>query len=605
MPKKMSAAAAPTKRRRLPGSEPPVLPEVRKLARSDPEQRIEVLVMLRYRPSSPPLPSLATLGRKASERPKHLTAEEFEARHGADPEDVRKVEGFARRHGLDVVEASLRKRSVVLEGSVRALETAFGVELVDFEHPVAPYRGHRGPVHVPEELAPLVIGVFGLDNRPVARPHLRSPTRKSRSRPTIPPGAKYPPEVAELYGFPSGVTGKGQAVGIIELGGGYDPEVIRHYFAKSVRRPMPRIVDVPVAGGANRPGKSAELDSEVALDVEVLGSIAYGADLYVFFAPPAADGFLRVVQEAVHGAHDVSVLSISWGEPEETQTPSARLAMNQVLHEAAVRGITVCVSTGDSGSGDQSPGIAPDGYAHVSFPATSPYALACGGTTLVSDGATITSEVVWNNSVLGGGATGGGVSAFFPCPDYQRDSRTCVHSVNPGMGPGRGIPDVAGSADPYTGYVIQVGKTLQVNAGTSAVAPLWAALIALINEKTAERRGFVNPALYRMQGSSQAFRDVTEGDNATALLVGGYAAGRGWDACTGWGSPRGDGLARLLPADTAPPAEPGPAERRPAPAPSPWGPQPGGYPENPWAWYSWAWYSAWYADWLRRWGSYR
>ena len=545
---------------RLHGSEPKPLWGARLSPTREESQPIQVAVVLRYPETSPGLPSLSELGRPGSGRPATLSAERFGALHGAAIADVDALLSFARDHGLAAPEICRSKRTVVLEGSRAALNRAFRVELVDYDHPRGRYRSHHGPVHLPAALAPLVVGVFGLDSRPVARPHVRRPSLPERA-PTLGGSAEplLPTQVAELYRFPREVSGRGQAVGIIELGGGYVRSDLVDYFEKVVQRPLPRIVDVSVGAGRNLPGHSEECDNEVALDIEVLGSIAYGAEIFVFFAPPTQDGFLRAVQEAVHGDYDLSVLSISWGEPEETQTLSACVAMNQVLHEAATKGITVCISTGDTGSSDQSPMVAPDGYAHVSFPASSPYALACGGTSLVALGGQGPQEVVWNNAAEGGGATGGGVSAFFPRPGYQRAAGLCPQSVNPGRSDGRGIPDVAASADPHRGYLVQVAGQLKPTGGTSAAAPLWAALIALVNERCGQRRGFINPSLYRMGKHSAAFRDITEGDNATAMLVGGYGAAQGWDPCTGWGSPDGQALSHLLPRDQSPPREPGPS----------------------------------------------
>jgi kumamolisin len=197
-------------------------------------------------------------------------------------------------------------------------------------------------------------------------------------------------------------------------------------------------------------------------------------------------------------------------------------------------GVTVCVAAGDNGSADIAPGQAPDGRAHADFPASSPHALACGGTRLEGSGTAITSEVVWNDG--SGGATGGGVSDVFDIPSWQSAANVPV-SVNPGGRVGRGLPDVAGDADPATGYRIRVDGVDTTFGGTSAVAPLWAALIARINAAKGKPAGFVNPKLYKAAG---VCNDITQGNN------GSFAASAGWDACTGLGSPNGQKVAGAL-----------------------------------------------------------
>jgi kumamolisin len=189
-------------------------------------------------------------------------------------------------------------------------------------------------------------------------------------------------------------------------------------------------------------------------------------------------------------------------------------------------GITVCVAAGDSGSTD---GVS-DGSNHVDFPASSTYALACGGTSLQVKGTTIVSETVWNDGNPASGAGGGGVSTFFALPSWQQGlDTTDVEGTRSPLSM-RGVPDVSADADPQTGYNVLVDGTNAVYGGTSAVAPLWAGLIARVNATAAHSAGFMNSALY---GQPSALHDITQGNN------GGFAASAGWDACTGLGSPDG------------------------------------------------------------------
>ena len=227
------------------------------------------------------------------------------------------------------------------------------------------------------------------------------------------------------------------------------------------------------------------------------------------------------------------MVSISWGGPESSWTAQSLSGFDQAFQDAGLLGVTVCVAAGDNGSSD---GVT-DGKAHVDFPASSPNALACGGTTLDSSKGAITKEVVWNDG-SSGGSTGGGVSETFPLPAYQASAKVPV-SVNSSKFKGRGVPDVAGDADPATGYQVYVDGKSSVFGGTSAVAPLWAALIALMNEQLGKPVGFLNTALYTA-ADKKALHDITSGNN------GAYKAGKGWDACTGWGSPNGQALLAAL-----------------------------------------------------------
>jgi kumamolisin len=268
------------------------------------------------------------------------------------------------------------------------------------------------------------------------------------------------------------------------------------------------------------------------LDIEIVGAIASGAAIAVYFAPNTDQGFVDAVSTAVNDAtHKPSVVSISWGESEDSWSSQALTQMEQVLTDAAGLGVTVTVAAGDNGSTD---GVN-DGQQHVDFPASAPHALGCGGTTLHASGTQITTETVWNDS--GDGATGGGVSGQFSQPSYQADAEV-PDNVNTGS-PGRGVPDVAGNADPNTGYQVYVDGSDQVVGGTSAVAPLWAGLIALLNQSFGASVGYAQPRLYPLLGSA-AFHDITQGDN------GSYNATTGWDACSGLGSPNGEQLAARL-----------------------------------------------------------
>ncbi len=533
----------------VPGSDRAILPGARVKGLTNPNKLIEVTVRVRNNPASGGLPSADEIGARLPNERQYLSREELDAAYGASADDLAKVEAFANKHNLNIVDVSASRRSVVLSGTAQALSDAFQVKLIQYENP--DYRGRVGPLHVPGELLPIVEGVFGLDNRPQAKPFCVFSEEDAAAIRRI---SYTPLQVAQLYNFPTGLDGRGQCIGILEFGGGYTEDDLQTYF-EELGIPLPEISSVLVDDAQNQPGNNQE-SLEVMLDIEAAGAIAPGVRIVVYFAPFTEQGWVDALTTAIHdNQNKPSVLSISWGftEGRFIWTEQAIRAVNQALQTAALIGVTVCCASGDDGSNDQ--GV--DGHAHVDFPASSPYVLACGGTRLdVLDGQ-ISSEVVWNQGprALGGGATGGGISDVNPLPNWQVDVKVPM-SVNPGGRIGRGIPDVAGNADGHTGYSIRFnGRDLSGVGGTSAVAPLWAGLIARINQRLDKPLGYFNPVLYtKLATIVGVFHDITEGSNDTTGLIGGYPARKGWDACTGWGSPDGAKLLEFLmslPEDTA------------------------------------------------------
>ena len=511
----------PSERVALAGSLRKLRADSQPIGVPDPNAVTTATVLLRRRTDELPEPGTQT-----------VTREEFAARFGASPDDLPPIEEFAAENDLTVVEIDFARRSVVLAGTLANLSWAFGTELLLFQSTEGPYRGRIGELFLPTQLDGIIVGVFGLDERPQARTHFRTHLQIG---PKAAGDTSYTPAaVSKLYGFPTQSTGAGQCVAIIELGGGYRVSDLNTYF-KNLGLKTPSVTAVSVDGGLNQPvGDPNSADGEVLLDIEVVGAIAPGAKIAVYFAPNTDQGFLDAITRAVHDTVlKPSVVSISWGGPESSWTAQALSAYDQAFHDATLLGVTICCASGDDGSAD---GVS-DGAAHVDFPSSSPNVLACGGTRLESSKNKITKEVVWNHGA-GNGATGGGVSETFAMPSYQASAKPPV-SVNPTHFKGRGVPDVSGDADPATGYQITVDGRRAVFGGTSAVAPLWAALIALINAQTGRPAGFLNPKLYAAAGKP-GFRDITSGNN------GAYTAGTGWDACTGLGSPVGASLLTLL-----------------------------------------------------------
>jgi kumamolisin len=510
-----------TQRSTIPGSERVQMKGGRVVGPVADEETIDVTV--RVRATSDVLAS-----RGAGGVP--LTRAELAERHRASPEDLRALEAFAHAHGLTVLDANAREHAVRLRGPARRMQDAFGILLERVEHPRGgTFRQRTGPVRVPGHLAEIVTGVFGLDDRPQAHPQLRFRSRTAGASSPAAAGASFPgtftpPQIAQVYDFPREVDGQGQTIAIIELGGGYLTTDLDEY-AAGLGLPPFQVVAISVDGGTNAPGVDPNADGEVALDIEVAAGVAPRASIAVYFAPNSDRGFIDALSAAVHDSQrEPGVISISWGHAEDSWTPQARTAFDQVLQEAAAIGVPVFVAAGDNGASDDEPGD------HVDYPASSPYAIGCGGTRLTLAQNVRTAETVWNNlNQPQGGATGGGFSAIYPAPAVQAPSI--------GGQSMRGVPDLAANADPDTGYQVRIGGSNEVIGGTSAVAPLLAGLTALCNQQAGHGPGVLLPKLYAAGSPSSAYFDVVQGNNA------GFSAGPGWDPCTGLGVPSGTAFA--------------------------------------------------------------
>lgn len=499
----------PNSRQPISGSER-TAPRGRLAGDADPQERVEISIYLKDEPHG-----------RISRRQLHA------ARAQRLKSCMSDLARFAGEHGLDVTLQEPARRLVKLAGPVAKLEAAFGTKLRYFEHKGRRFRARTGPLTVPSDLLDKIEAVLGLDNRPVATPKIAFPRAPETAV------SHLPNEIAALYGFPQVPgQGKGECIALIELGGGYTDADTRAAFAAMKLSP-PRVMAVPVSGGSNAPGKDPGADGEVALDIQVTGGAAPGAGIAVYFAPNTDRGFVDAITAATHDEDNApSVMSISWGAAESGWTQQAVTCMNSAFSDAASLGVTVCAASGDGLATD---GVG-DGAVHVDFPASSPYVVGCGGTKIDTGGGKIATEIVWNSD---GGGTGGGVSALFPLPDYQTDAKVPV-SVSTRKA-GRGVPDVAADADPNSGYRVVVGGERQTIGGTSAAAPLWAGLFALIDEARGTPVGQPHATLYT---HSSALRDITQGNNRAEGL--GYSARSGWDACTGLGSPNGAALLRAF-----------------------------------------------------------
>jgi kumamolisin len=528
----------------LAGSDRKSLPDATAAGPLDTSERAEITVLVRRRAE---LPAEIVAG------PTVLTSDQLAEGYGADPADVDLVRRELGSRGLEVTAVHAATRRIKVAGTLGDLAGAFGTTLALVRSPdhagrQVTHRYREGPLYVPAALADVVTAVLGLDTRPTAVPHFRT-RGAAGSGAAASPGTSYPPnQVAQIYNFPAGTTGAGQTVAVIELGGGFTTSDLDAYFG-SLGIATPSVSAASVDGAANNPADTSGANVEVSLDIDVIGAVAPGAAQVVYFGPNNGDqGFVDAISDAAQATPAPIAISISWGQSEDSWTAQGLSAMNQAMSDAAALGITVCAAAGDNGSTD---GVT-DGQQHADFPASSPYALGCGGTKLLADPSTgaVSSEVVWNELASNEGAGGGGVSDQFAVPAWQASAgvpaRAGGTSSGGGSGSGaggRGVPDVAGNADPTTGYNIYSGGQAQVVGGTSAVAPLWSALVARLAQATGKRFGLLQPLLYAgvTPGADvPGLRDITSGNN------GAYSAGPGWDACTGLGVPDGTALLTRL-----------------------------------------------------------
>lgn len=533
------------KRKKLLGSFRQPIQGERLVARF-PEQR-EIEVSVRLRPGrrdkqrEANLHLLAqSLASRTRTKPIYLERNEYQERFAASMEDVQLVTKYAKHYNLKKVESCCADRLLTFKGHSGDMERAFGTKLNRYESLLGHYRGRKGDLYLPSDLIRVIHGVFGLDHTPQSKPYA---ARIENPRPAT-AGTRFE-QIRNSYKFPLDFEGKGECIGILEFGGGISPDDYRKYF-KQVGVQAPLIKFKFACGAYNDPNRNSRADEEVALDTEIAGLAAPQANIVVYFAPNTSRGWIHALSMAVHDTSDnPTVLSISWGATEDWWTEMSRRCLNEILCEAACLGITVCVASGDDGCATD-----PCGRVRATFPASSPFVMSIGGTTFENRlGRQYPAEVVWNER--GRFASGGGQSDFEPRPKWQRRVKpTAASNTLCRRDPhfrGRLVPDVAGLASRvytiYTGagYVDGMG-------GTSAATPLWAGLIARLNEKLRPKGrcvGYITPRLYREARFQRAFRDIQQGTNDPNLATG-YKADDHWDACTGWGSPNGQALLDVL-----------------------------------------------------------
>ncbi len=472
-----------------------------------------------------------------------LNAAQFGARFGASSTVVASVTAGLEASGLSVGGLWPDHLGLSVTGTLSAVQAAFHTHL-DMAHAfgrtaLVPTSG----VQLPRG----VVGVVGLNGAVAAQLHSSLPSLGG-SPPAlgcsaIPAAAYTPAQLAGAYGLAGGAAGSGQTVAIMELSDYASADVAA--YQACLGSPTQSITRVAVDGGASV-GFGTD---EATYDVETLAGLVPGAQLLVYEAPNTEAGMLADYAAMIN-QNRAGVITTSWGVCEAQEDPSLASAENTLFQQAAVQGQTVLAAAGDLGAQDcnNNPNRI-DTSLQVDDPASQPFVTGVGGTTLAS--LNPLTETVWNSA----GAGGGGISRRWPMPAWQASAVTADSSGTPcGARSGycRQVPDVSASADPAHGYPIFCtagdchGQGWFSGGGTSLAAPVWAALVADINQSCggAGRAGFINPVLYSTPGVTH---DITIGSNAPiGSPTGLYPAGPGYDMASGLGSPNGAALARAL-----------------------------------------------------------
>jgi kumamolisin len=534
---------------RIEGSERAAARGAKRTGSMDPNEKVAFTLRVRARPGAPSVSQLLDINTKSGGPRKFLSREGLIAISGGAQADLDKVSKFVRLQGMEVLEISAPRRSIRVSATAAQIKRIFAVDLGIYESPKQKYRGREGYVYLPNKVADVVTGVFGLDKRKVFRHNMGSG----------PPGSAplTPAEVAGLYNFPPlfPSVAAGRSIAILEIGDGGFSQTDLNQFCVNQKIPAPTPILVGVNGQSTSQNGDASSpsdgDGEVALDTQVVAAIAQGADIVVFFASDGDNVDLLTNAAFFDYPSPLSAISISWGAPEDNLDidSTERLEMDAAFGDISVLGVPILSSSGDAGSS----GYDDDNNAHVQYPASNPWVTSCGGTIITNVTKSTFKEDVWNDS---SGATGGGISALYPVPGWQLGLE--FTQFNPPSGPspltGRGLPDIAGNASPFSGYPLVLYGTLSnENGGTSAVSPLYAGLMTIFAAKVGWSMGLLSPLLYAIANfTPDAFVDIA--DNLTNELTSASIYGstptpcpaffctKGWDACTGLGRINGVAL---------------------------------------------------------------
>lgn len=483
---------------------------------------------------------------------RYLTPAEFGARFGADPESYQAVRAWATSQGFSVSALTHARTTVSLDGTAGGFARAFSTRLAGFVTAAhGPGRVMLLQPRLPDALAGRIDGVIGLASggryAPLVRP---IPAGSKPSVGTGIGGGYSPSDIRSAYDIPPQASAvRTETVALFEQGGYPPADVSTYESAYGLSVP---VAPIGVNGSSTNPVSG--VTPEVDLDIDaVSGTNPLAAQILVYidtassFSTALVDAFAQMAEDDV-----AKLVSVSYGLDEALQGKPAAAAENAQLTQLVAEGIGVFVSSGDGGAaGTTLEGLIPilPGR-NTEDPGTQPMVTCVGGTNLkLTPAGQWKSEVTWNESLKLSGATGGGVSTFWPLPSYQRSGGKSVALKNGGSGSKRNVPDIAADADPYTGYSVYTGGSWAVYGGTSLSSPLWAGMASVVNADRANaglsRLGFFNPTIYALGSPHNGLHDIRSGNNNyTPTAVIGYRAGVGYDDVTGLGSPD---LAVLLP----------------------------------------------------------
>ena len=544
---------AKVQRRTIPGHKPRRVPRFYKRVAVKLADRAEVTVVVRSKGSDEEWRRLlaASISTPPQQR-QYLSRAQFGKVWGSSPKDLAAVSAYGKTYGLKTVSSDAWRRCVVLRGTLTQLQNAFGVEFYGVRLPEGTFRSYRKSPQISAELYPIVEAVLGLDDMPSTKAH-------AAGRSTDAVRELKLPELRKAYGFPEQFRGAGQCVAVVEYGGGIRRRDYNEYF-RQIGVPPPTLRIKTISGARNQPASPAQIERlakqvlnesdgmtysdttigtwETAIDLQVVGTLAPEATLLMVLGV-YDDQSQYHAWTTMLADRRPSVISCSFGEAEAAQTPKLMQVLNRWFQAAALLGVTVCCSAGDNGDGTlgESPG---DLTFAVNFPGSSPYVLTCGGTTL---GVAANMETAWRQSFENGMllAGGGGFSDVFPPPSWQISAGIDAAAwIPPGATSGslRALPDVSARANMDAAFCVIASGVRIPAGGTSAAAPIWAAVIAVLNQASNYAAGLINPLLY--ESLSPSLRDITEGN------IGYLQAEKGWDPATGWGSPDVTAMLEIL-----------------------------------------------------------
>lgn len=501
----------------------------------EPTQPVDFTVSIKTKPiAAEDVDELNKLITDDPSKRKYLTHEQLEKKFKIDETDFNSLESYFKKNNISVKHQNALTGEITLTGDVRAVEKSFNTS-------VGVFKANNGDTFLSglsHKLLPVDVASKIKELKVFSKPakkEFRTPYKiidnlvqtsgKGVVAEAKPQQNGYSvPELAKAYQFPEGLTGKGQVIAVIELGGKLSMSDFNRFFSQ-LKLKAPQVIEIGTPPAIDEQSSSI-YNAEVTLDLEVLGAIAPESKLVVYYGNTIAEAMKLIIADHVNKP---TIVSISWAGSEYNYSPQDISEMDLLFYQAALLGMTVVAASADHGAMNNM------AFPNVSLPSSNPLVLGCGGTLIDMSGDKITSQVVWNEA-QGKAASGGGYSHLYNLPSYQNQAVAKYPYMRSIM---RGVPDIAAYASMLNGYqVVFNGNNLAIG-GTSAATPFICGLLALINEKLGYKLGFINSILYGFAGS-EIFSQVVEGNNQI------YPAAPFWNPCTGLGTPVGYKMLELF-----------------------------------------------------------